>query len=637
MKKITVADRLRYAFDNYMANGTIALIGALALLSAAIIACAVLVIQWFEIVPGGQDQVPDVFESAWLSLVRTLDAGAVSNDQGWAYRFVMLGVTTGGIFIVSALIGVLSNGLESTFDRLRKGRSFVVERQHTLIVGWSPKIFQILTELSLAEAKTRRPCVVILADKDKLEMEDEIWRQCGRLGRLRIICRTGSPIDPRDIEIVNPYQAASIILLAPDSKNSDAHVIKQLLALVNNPNRSKSHAQPLHIVAELHSRPNAEVAKMVGKEELEIVLSADLITRITAQTCRQPGLSTIYLELMSFEGVEIYFREAPTLVGRTYGEALLSFEYAAVMGICDIEGRTVLNPPMGTLIAAGDRMIAIAENEDMVRTGGVPIGSPDLMRDDKPRFERPERTLLLGWNPQAAEIIRELDGYVANGSQLTVVAIHPAAEAQISELREVLTRQQIMFFMAEITNPKVLEAMRVHEFDHVILLSYHDLFDNQQADANTLVTLLHLRQITNRMVRSKGRELSIVSEMMDLRNRELAEVTRADDFIVSDSLVSLMLAQVSKNKRLSAVFDEFFDADGCEIYLKPIEDYVQLDAPMTFYTLVEAARRRGDSVIGFRDHTCIHDAATHGIVLNPAKFEKFTFQTGDKAIVLSGH
>ncbi|MCW1966991.1 MAG: potassium transporter TrkA [Anaerolineae bacterium] len=636
MKKITVADRLRYAFDNYMANGTIALIGALALLSAAIIACAVFVIQWFEIVPGGQDQVPDVFESAWLSLVRTLDAGAVSNDQGWAYRIVMLGVTTGGIFIVSALIGVLSNGLERTFDRLRKGRSFVVEHNHTLIIGWSPKIFQILTELSLAEAKTRRPCVVILANKDKLEMEEEIWQRCGRLGRLHLICRTGSPIDPRDIEIANPYQAAAIILLAPDSKNSDAHVIKQLLALVNNPNRSKI-TRPLHIVAELHSRPNAEVAKMVGKAELEVVLSADLITRITAQTCRQPGLSTVYLELMSFEGVEIYFREAPTLIGRTYGEALLSFEYAAVMGICDVEGRTVLNPPMGTLIAAGDRMIAIAENEDMVRTGGVPIGSPDLMRDDKPRFARPERTLLLGWNPQAAEIIRELDSYVANGSQLTVVAIHPAAEAQISELREVLTRQQIMFFMADITNPKVLDAMRVHEFDHVILLSYHDLFDDQQADAHTLVTLLHLRQITDRMVRSKGRELSIVSEMMDLRNRELAEVTRADDFIVSDSLVSLMLAQVSKNKRLSAIFDEFFDADGCEIYLKPIEDYVQLDAPMTFYTLVEAARRRGDSVIGFRNHTLMRDTASHGIVLNPAKFEKFTFHTGDKAIVLSGN
>ena len=39
--------------------------------------------------------------------------------------------------------------------------------------------------------------------------------------------------------------------------------------------------------------------------------------------------------------------------------------------------------------------------------------------------------------------------------------------------------------------------------------------------------------------------------MLDVRNRELAEVTQADDFIVSDKLVSLMLAQVSENKDLT--------------------------------------------------------------------------------------
>ena len=62
--------------------------------------------------------------------------------------------------------------------------------------------------------------------------------------------------------------------------------------------------------------------------------------------------------------------------------------------------------------------------------------------------------------------------------------------------------------------------------------------------------------------------------MLDVRNRELAEVTQADDFIVSDKLISLMLAQVSENKDLNAVFDDLFDPDGSEIYLKPAADYV---------------------------------------------------------------
>ena len=40
---------------------------------------------------------------------------------------VMLLVTLAGIFVVSALIGVLSSGMESKLDELRKGRSRVLE------------------------------------------------------------------------------------------------------------------------------------------------------------------------------------------------------------------------------------------------------------------------------------------------------------------------------------------------------------------------------------------------------------------------------------------------------------------------------------------------------------------------------
>jgi hypothetical protein len=49
----------------------------------------------------------------------------------------------------------------------------------------------------------------------------------------------------------------------------------------------------------------------------------------------------------------------------------------------------------------------------------------------------------------------------------------------------------------------------------------------------TLITLLHLRDIGQQ----SGKTFSIVSEMLDARNRQLAEVTQADDFIISDRLI----------------------------------------------------------------------------------------------------
>src|SRR3712207_7555644 len=50
-------------------------------------------------------------------------------------------------------------------------------RDHTLILGWSPKVFTVLSELVLANENRKKPRIVILAEKDKVEMEDEIRAQ----------------------------------------------------------------------------------------------------------------------------------------------------------------------------------------------------------------------------------------------------------------------------------------------------------------------------------------------------------------------------------------------------------------------------------------------------------------------------
>ena len=206
--------KLRYAFDNTMSRGTGALIGWLGLVSLAVICFASLVLIVLHIAPEGEDQ-PNFIEGLWLSLMRTLDSGTMGGDAGWGFRIVMLLVTLGGIFIVSTLIGVLSSGIEAKIDELRKGRSFVIEENHTLILGWSTKVFTIISELTIANENQKRPRVVVLADKDKVEMEDEIRDKVGNLRNTKVICRKGNPNDLVDLGISNPHQAKSIIILAP--------------------------------------------------------------------------------------------------------------------------------------------------------------------------------------------------------------------------------------------------------------------------------------------------------------------------------------------------------------------------------------------------------------------------------------
>jgi hypothetical protein len=163
-------------------------------------------------------------------------------------------------------------------------------------------------------------------------------------------------------------------------------------------------------------------------------------------------------------------------------------------------------------------------------------------------------------------------------------------------------------------------------------MSYSDVLEMQLADARTLVTLLHLRDIADR----SGHRFSIVSEMLDVRNRNLAEITQADDFIVSDRLISLMMAQVSTNKALNAVFADLFDADGAEVYLKPISDYVQTGVELDFYTVIESAGRRNETVIGYRlEANSNNKDLQYGVVINPTKTDTVTFAPSDMVIVLA--
>jgi ion channel POLLUX/CASTOR len=629
VRNITWRERWQYWFDNTMAKGPIALMGLLALVSFGFILLMAILVTLFGLAPASDDgSRPGLFQQVWANLMRTLDAGTMGGDTGsWGFLLMMLVVTLGGVIVVSSLIGIISSAFDSKVEELRKGRSFVVEKEHTLILGWSPQIVPIISELVLANENRKKACIVILADKDKVEMEDDIRDKVGDTKNTRVVCRSGSPIDLTDLEMVNPQAARSIIVLSPETSEPDSQVIKTVLALTNSPKRK---TEPYHIVAEIRDEKNLEAAYLVGRDEAQFILAGDLISRITVQTCRQSGLSVVYTELLDFGGDEIYFKEEPKLVGQSYAKALYSYEDSAVMGIAKADGTVLVNPPSETKIEVGDQLICISEDDDTIHLSGEkPLVNTSAIVSVNTLVAKPERTLVLGWNRQGATILNELEQYVAEGSSIIVVAnIDMSEDLQ----RCVLHKQKITAHLGDTTDRRVLESLEVTTFDHIIVLAYSDALDPQQADAKTLITLLHLRDMSD----FAGKPLSIVSEMLDNRNRELAEVTKADDFIVSDKLISLMLSQISENKQLAEVFKFLFSSDGSEIYLRPITDYVKADMVVNFYTVLESARKRGETAIGYRISEHAYDAsAAYGIKVNPKKSEKITFSAEDKVIVLA--
>ncbi|MFI5530009.1 potassium transporter TrkA [Kitasatospora sp. NPDC051853] len=609
-----------------MDRGTPALIGWLGLASLLLItlvsASVVLLTDTDAESNGGWSGV------AWMSLLRTLDPGTMGGDTGGpVFLFLMLAVTIGGIFIVSALIGVLTTGLDQRIRQLRRGRSPLIENGHTIVLGWSDQVFTVIAELVEANQSERRSCVVVLADQDKVAMEEAIRARIADTGRTRVICRSGNPLVRGELELVSPDTARSILVLPPVGEDGDIDVVKILLLLSS---RSWGPDRP-GLVAAVQDSENLPAARLAAGEGALVIDGDDIAVRLIAQAHRQRGLSSVLNELLSFVGNEFYLRAEPSLAGWTYGEALHAYEVGTLAGLCrgggGVDGGGVLlNPPMGTVLTAEDELIVVAEDDLMIRLGhGKPPVAEAAITSAPRQPQLPERTLLIGHNSRSGKLIRLLDSFVRPGSVLDV-----AAPWEPRETVRDLVNLTVGYRRCEPTRRSSLEALGVGDYQHVVVLTDETVAPDA-ADDRTLVTLLHLRDIED----SIGDPYSIVTEMNDDANREVAQVTKADDFIVSTKVITLLLTQLAENPGLHAVFTDLFDPESSEIHLKPAADYLRPGHPADFTTLVEAARRRDETAIGYWRSDRGHEPPSYGVFLNPVRGAPLVLGAEDAVVVLA--
>jgi voltage-gated potassium channel Kch len=622
--------RIRYEFDKTMAAGPIALIGWLGLISLAIITVAGAVVSLFSIVPEGDEDISFI-EGFWASLMRTLDSGTMGGDEGWGFRIVMLLVTLAGIFVVSALIGVLSTGLDSKLEELSKGKSKVLEKNHTIIFNWSESIFDVIREIVIANESSRKPRIVIMADMDKVAMEEEIADKIKDLKNTRVICRSGDPTVLFDIGLASPETCRSVIIMSPETDDADPQVIKTILALVNDPDRRSDKFQ---IAAELREAESVDLARVVGGNEVQIVLADDLIARVMVQSTREPGLSAVFVELLDFDGCEIYVVEQPELTGKTFGEAVMAYDTSSLIGVCGADGVVSLNPPSSLPITSQMSMVLIAEDDSTILLDGkaknVAVSSDGKGTATPPK---PERTLILGWNRRAPIIASELSRYVGPGSLLTIAADVPEIEQAVADIIVDSSNLKIELEKVNTGRWADISSLDPLSYDQVLVLAHNDHMSAQAADTRTLVSLLHLRK----MKETDDRNISIVSEMVDVRNRTLASVTNVNDFVVSNKLVSLMLAQASENEHLEAIFKDLLDDGGSEISMRPAENYVTLGQDTTYQEAVQAALARGEVAIGHHilNQTEANGIGQSGIIINPIKSTAVRYNAGDRIIVLA--
>ena len=140
--KPSIAARLRHRFDAALSKGPSVVIKWLGLLKLSVIMVTAFVLTLFRVHGVNSGKRLAILEAFWQSLLRVVDGGTFAADSGWSARLIGLAITIAGIFIAGSLIGLIANAVDQRIEELRKGRSQVLETDHTLILGWSNRVRQ---------------------------------------------------------------------------------------------------------------------------------------------------------------------------------------------------------------------------------------------------------------------------------------------------------------------------------------------------------------------------------------------------------------------------------------------------------------------------------------------------------------
>jgi hypothetical protein len=621
--------RIQYRVDGALSRGVGFVLLCLGLLTAAFITGIAFLI-WLT-GSGPRDRQTTLDENIWIAITRSLDPGTFAGDEGIRFRLITFIVTIGGIILGATIIGIVSSGIDSRLLELRRGKSTVAETNHTLIISRSTKIATIISELIEANRSQKDHAIVLLCDEDPITVREELERDFKDLGSSRLIVRNGSPTNINDLIRANPAQARAIIVLNPDAGFSNTQIVKTVLAL----KQLLKGSPEVPIIAEIHDEVIAESLEEILSGQLISVVPRQVVGRIASQISRTRGVSAAYEELLDFQDNELYFAELPsTWLGHSFGELLLASDKSTVIGIQSSDLSVKLCPPCSQLIKNGDQAIVIAKDDSAIDLNRAPVSWGGPAEGTHAPATKSEINLVIGWNPMAPEMIKHVESRVSNDSQLLVLVdpqLHPVHEIE-SQVAEVgLTQHSLLVTAGDsIQRDCLTEVLADITFDHIILMCESHHYGPDEADARVLLTLMHLRAMRPQLAER------VMVELANPADVELTHHEEHEEFIVSDRLVSLLLAQLSESAHLSEVFADLFDDTGATLELRPLLDY-STGPEATFEEIVHAVRETDSIAIGYHityGPESPTERPTH-IVLNPPKSQKIKVDESIHAVILT--
>ncbi|NOY06006.1 MAG: hypothetical protein GXO82_05165, partial [Chlorobi bacterium] len=349
------------------------------------------------------------------------------------------------------------------------------------------------------------------------------------------------------------------------------------------------------------------------------------------------------------------------LIGKTWAEIVSAFPRAIPVGLRRTTSPSERNSHTGLqllphnqpdfALTAGDSLVVIASDSAAAREITRPrqVKHPFRISDvdiEDSKKQPVSSLLVLGYNEKAIPMLQEFAGYAqdidrkffamlvspflpSNFEQM--LSASPAGKEAISSHLDLTYRRE------EYMLPEFVDTLDLGRFDAVVVLGEHGPgASTEEADTRVIMTLLllrHARQASAGTGKAAHTRQQIVYEILDPANKELALTSEyAEDVIISNNVISNLIAQICRDPQISDVIEDLLDRKGAEIYLKPVSRYGDGEE-LTFEFLLNASIARNEIAIGIA-YPRENSSGRH-IIINPPRETKIGTGADMHVIVLA--
>lgn len=592
--------KLQYWFNNQMDKGPVRMIFLLAVPSVVILVLVILLINLLEPNENG------ILYTTWDSFSTIINAWMPSSGDGGAGYLIPTAIAAlFGLLVTSILIGIITTAIEDKVTTIKKGNSIVFEENHTIILGFEPGAYELISQL--IEAAGNNPfCLLVAGDVEKDSAENEIRSNVDIPGNVKLIYRTVDICDASSLKCCSVETASTIIISSYDNSKSFKSILAVVKLLRDFPNAK------VNIVSSVSKDEFSLPASMKQKKHICVIPTDDVIARIIAHSCSQPGISHTFLEVLSFDGSEIYADCFDELSGLSFGQLYQRLSNAVPLGIIR-DGQTMMNPRQNVIFNSSDKLLYLAEQRRKITLSDSP--SETIVKSERPHIIRNTKSIVIwGYNEKINTLINELPDCVKH-----ITAVDVPDSIRDSYLNVVGQRKDCSISFVDSANTKTSDITK--DIDHVILLSDNEN-DRESSDIRNMMLYLNLRDI---QITCSG-NFNITTELFYESNKDLITSRKTTDFVVANNMTSLLVAQVAITPELIDVYTELLSNEGVEIrVITPNEEELSCS---TIGELRKKAYSYGAILIGYITRNN-EELNTH---LNPDLDEKINLSKDDYII-----